>query len=60
MTISIGVASYPIHAATVAELIRTADEALYLSKSQGRNRVTCAPDSLEAAFHKSDGEDTPR
>jgi two-component system, cell cycle response regulator len=60
VTISIGVASYPIHATTVAELIRIADEALYQSKSQGRNRVTCAPDSLEVAFRKPDEQDAPQ
>jgi diguanylate cyclase (GGDEF)-like protein len=60
VTISIGVASYPIHATTVAELIHAADEALYQSKSQGRNRVTCAPDSLEVAFRNPDEQDEPR
>jgi diguanylate cyclase (GGDEF)-like protein len=60
VTISIGVASYPVHATTVAELIRAADEALYQSKSQGRNRVTCAPDSLEVAYRNPEEPDTPR
>jgi len=60
VTISIGVASYPVHATTVTELIRAADEALYQSKSQGRNRVTCAPDSLEVAYQNPDEEDTLR
>ncbi len=60
VTISIGVASYPIHASTVAELIHSADEALYQSKSQGRNRVTCAPDSLEVAYRNPDEQDIPR
>jgi diguanylate cyclase (GGDEF)-like protein len=57
VTISIGVATYPVHAATVAELIHAADEALYQSKSEGRNRVTCAPDSLEVAYQNP--EQTP-
>ena len=60
VTISVGVASYPIHATTVADLIRIADEALYQSKSQGRNRVTCAPDSLEVAYRTPDEQDDPR
>jgi diguanylate cyclase (GGDEF)-like protein len=60
VTISIGIATYPAHASTVAELIHAADEALYQSKSQGRNRVTCAPDSLEAAYRKADGQNAPR
>ncbi len=60
VTISVGVASYPVHATTVADLIRIADEALYQSKSQGRNRVTCAPDTLEVAFNKPDEPVDPR
>ncbi len=39
VTISIGVASYPANARTKAELIDRADQALYLAKSEGRNRV---------------------
>lgn len=60
VTISVGVATYPVHATTVSELIHAADEALYQSKSQGRNRVTCAPDSLEVAYRKPEGQDAPR
>ena len=39
LTVSIGVAIYPANARTKAELIDRADEALYLAKSEGRNRV---------------------
>ena len=41
ITISLGVATYPTHAITVENLIRTADEALYQAKSLGANRVVC-------------------
>lgn len=41
ITISLGVATYPTHAITVEDLIRTADEALYQAKSLGRNRIVC-------------------
>jgi diguanylate cyclase (GGDEF)-like protein/PAS domain S-box-containing protein len=42
VTLSIGVAAYPEHAATVEGLLRIADACLYKSKSGGRNRVTTA------------------
>lgn len=44
MTISIGLASFtPGDAQTEAGLIAEADQALYLSKANGRNRVSIAP-----------------
>ncbi|NWF62723.1 MAG: GGDEF domain-containing protein [Chloroflexi bacterium] len=39
-TFSAGVASFPQHAASGEVLLRLADEALYASKANGRNRVT--------------------
>jgi diguanylate cyclase (GGDEF)-like protein len=39
LTVSVGVATYPTHAATTDELIKRADEALYWIKSHGRNRI---------------------
>jgi diguanylate cyclase (GGDEF)-like protein len=39
-TVSLGVAGYPEHADALASVINRADEALYLSKKAGRNRVT--------------------
>ena len=43
ITISIGVASYPIHGNTITELIGAADRALYQAKTEGRDRVVTAP-----------------
>ena len=40
VTISGGVATFPDDAATAEQLIRRADEALYRSKADGKNRVT--------------------
>ncbi len=38
-TLSIGIASFPTHGATAESLIRSADQALYLAKSRGRNTI---------------------
>ena len=40
VTVSIGIAGYPGHGSSISELISRADEALYQSKKQGKNRVT--------------------
>lgn len=42
ITISIGVAALPDHAATAAELVAAADSALYRAKAAGRDTVTTA------------------
>jgi diguanylate cyclase (GGDEF)-like protein len=46
VTASLGFALYPRHGDGVDALIRAADEALYRSKKNGRNRVTAAEDKL--------------
>jgi diguanylate cyclase (GGDEF)-like protein len=48
VTISAGIALAPHHSTDVAELLRIADEAMYESKSNGRNQVTVAPSALLA------------
>ncbi|KGX85621.1 sensor domain-containing diguanylate cyclase [Pontibacillus marinus] len=40
ITVSIGVAEYPVHAQTAENLFRRADKALYQAKIEGRNRST--------------------
>lgn len=42
VTVSFGIATFPIHGATSEKLIEKADDALYESKNAGRNRVTIA------------------
>ncbi len=50
ISISGGVASFPVDGATVEDIIKHADEALYVSKNSGRNRVTrYDPERLSAA-----------
>ena len=39
-TVSVGIASLPMHGATLEVLAKNADRALYASKERGRNRVT--------------------
>lgn len=45
VTISAGIAAYPLHAVNGDVLINIADQALYSSKRDGRNRITTAPDT---------------
>jgi diguanylate cyclase (GGDEF)-like protein len=42
ITVSLGVAGFPVHADTPEILVHKADQALYRAKKQGRNRVVCA------------------
>lgn len=44
-TISIGVATCPLHGRTPQEMIASADAALYQAKSNGRNQVCCPKES---------------
>ena len=46
VTGSFGVAAFPLHGATIEEIIRQADQAMYLSKTAGGNRV-CMPPSID-------------
>jgi len=48
ITISAGVASFPLHGRNRDELVRAADSGLYLAKQSGRNRV-CVVDAGHSA-----------
>ncbi len=51
VTVSMGVASYPEHGFTGADLLRAADAALYLAKERGRDRVVVSTDFAESRAH---------
>ena len=42
ITVSIGIASFPDHGKNPDELVKAADDALYLAKSSGKNRLVIA------------------
>jgi diguanylate cyclase (GGDEF)-like protein len=44
VTASVGVATFPLHAADAESLFRQADAAMYAAKRSGKNRVAVAPD----------------
>lgn len=47
VTVSLGIAVFPIHAADAESLFRRADEALYEAKNTGRDRVVVASPSTQ-------------
>ncbi len=49
VSVSIGVSGYPIHGDRFEAVLESADQALYRSKEQGRNRVTRATHSKKKA-----------
>jgi two-component system cell cycle response regulator len=58
VTVSVGTAGYPRHGKTPAELIMTADRALYAAKSQGRDRVVVG-ETITAATRTGDALELP-
>jgi diguanylate cyclase (GGDEF)-like protein len=46
VTISLGVADCPTHAASRDDLVRAADEAMYAAKQNGRNRIETAQQTV--------------
>jgi diguanylate cyclase (GGDEF)-like protein len=42
VTVSIGIAAFPVHGETSHGLLQAADEALYRAKKEGRNRAVVA------------------
>lgn len=54
VTISAGAAAYPVHARSASGLWRKADEALYVAKWRGKNRVTVSAPEVHREFRSRD------
>lgn len=52
VSVSIGVSFFPAHGPKIEDLIRSADEALYRAKSEGRDRVIVAPALVSSSSSK--------
>jgi diguanylate cyclase (GGDEF)-like protein len=53
VTASIGVAIFPPHGASLDDVVRAADLAMYRAKAQGRDRVVAAPLPLSLSAEAS-------
>ena len=54
LTVSLGIATYPLDGANEDELIEKADQALYYSKNNGRNKSTSWDNNLIKEGHRYD------
>jgi diguanylate cyclase (GGDEF)-like protein len=50
VTVSAGIAVFPLHGTTRDDLMKAADAALYTAKAAGKNRVAAPPSEKSAAF----------
>jgi diguanylate cyclase (GGDEF)-like protein/PAS domain S-box-containing protein len=53
ISVSVGIASYPLHSSGVTELIKRADEAMYNAKGLGKNQVCIFSNSNNQTEHSS-------
>jgi putative nucleotidyltransferase with HDIG domain len=57
LTISFGIATYPEHGGTADDLLRNADQAMYLAKRLGRDRSVIYSAEVAATMRSSHGAD---
>jgi len=59
ITLSLGVAMFPDHAADAESLVKAADVALYQAKHRGRNRVVMFEPEVATGVTENGGQSTP-
>src|SRR5439155_6216509 len=60
LTISLGVATFPVHGLSAEALVSQADDALYAAKALGRDRTVVWGEDLDGEVEASTGVVTPR
>src|SRR3954451_12045408 len=60
LTISLGVATFPLHGSSVDELVARADDALYAAKALGRDQSVVWGETLDDEVLEATGATTPR
>jgi diguanylate cyclase (GGDEF)-like protein len=60
LTISLGVATFPLHGSTAEALVAHADDALYAAKALGRDRTVVWGENLDGEVEATTGVVTPR
>ena len=58
LTVSLGVAAFPVHGASDDALVRNADQALYAAKQLGRDRTVVYSDDIAGTLLVVDGQPT--
>ncbi|RME81178.1 MAG: diguanylate cyclase [Planctomycetota bacterium] len=54
VTASLGISSYPVHGTELDQIVKRADQALYISKEGGRNQVTLWSPEMASYAKRSD------
>lgn len=55
LTVSIGIACFPHSAGNIGDMLERADQALYLAKNTGRNRISLYQELLQAELEQDPG-----